>query len=209
MDGNSPKTGRDSRRQAILEVAREAFLAEGYAAVSMSAIAATLGGSKATLYAYFRSKAELFAAVMEDLRERNSEALFETGFEEPGSVDASLRRLGRRFLRLILSEDMLTIHRLAAAESIRFPEVGQALYVAGPKKGVVRMAAYLEGHMAAGRLRQVDPVMAGQQLISMCMGEPYRRRLWNVGPAPTEAEINAVVDAAVDTFMAAFGTEKA
>ncbi|MEO6377128.1 MAG: helix-turn-helix domain-containing protein, partial [Caulobacteraceae bacterium] len=66
MDGNLPRAGRDLRRQAILNVACEAFLAEGYAAVSMSAIAATLGGSKATLYAYFRSKAELFAAVMED-----------------------------------------------------------------------------------------------------------------------------------------------
>ena len=40
---------RDERREAILKVARAAFLSDGYAATSMSAIAAKVGGSKATL----------------------------------------------------------------------------------------------------------------------------------------------------------------
>ena len=204
MDGNIPRTGRDLRRQAILKVAREAFLAEGYAAVSMSSIAATLGGSKATLYAYFRSKAELFAAVMEDLRDSNTEVLFDSG-REAEDVAVTLRRLGRRFVRLMLSEQMMTIHRLAAAESTRFPEVGETLYEAGPKQGVARGAAYMEGLMAAGRLRWADPVQATQQFMALCMSDLYRRRLWNVGPEPTEAEMDRVADAAVETFLAAYG----
>ena len=52
------------RRETILEIARDMFFTEGYAAVSMSAIAARLGGSKGTLYNYFASKEELFSAVM-------------------------------------------------------------------------------------------------------------------------------------------------
>ena len=44
----------------------EAFLAEGYAETSMSSVAAKVGGSKATLYNYFKSKEELFAAFMID-----------------------------------------------------------------------------------------------------------------------------------------------
>jgi len=204
MDGNLPRTGRDTRRQTILTVAREAFLAEGYAAVSMSAIAATVGGSKATLYAYFRSKAELFAAVMQDLSERNEEVLADAG-RNAGGLEAALRALGRRLVRLVLSEEVLTIHRLAAAESQRFPEVGEALYEVGPRRGSARVAAFLEGEMAAGRLRKADSLLAAQQLMALCLADVYRRRLWNVGPPPTEAEMDKVADAAVDTFLAAYG----
>src|SRR5579871_4719106 len=57
----------DARRRAILEVGREVFLAQGYAAASMSEIAAKLGGSKGTLYNYFRSKEELFGALMTEV----------------------------------------------------------------------------------------------------------------------------------------------
>ena len=56
----------DEKREHILKVAYAAFLGEGYAATSMSSIAAKVGGSKATLYNYFSSKEELFAAVIEE-----------------------------------------------------------------------------------------------------------------------------------------------
>ena len=63
MHGSVEKVTRaDTRRQAILEVAREVFLQEGYAAASMSVIAARVGGSKAPLYSYFPSKEQLFGA---------------------------------------------------------------------------------------------------------------------------------------------------
>ena len=57
-----PRLDRDARRELILDVAQDVFLEEGFAAASMSTIAARLGGSKGTLYNYFRSKDELFAA---------------------------------------------------------------------------------------------------------------------------------------------------
>jgi AcrR family transcriptional regulator len=62
---STPKKGRDEKRAAIVKIAYEAFLTDGYAATSMSSIAAKVGGSKATLYNYFASKEELFAAVIE------------------------------------------------------------------------------------------------------------------------------------------------
>src|SRR5580698_7433873 len=59
-------TRSDAKRRAILDVASEVFVAQGYAATSMSEIAARLGGSKGTLYNYFRSKEELFSAFIVD-----------------------------------------------------------------------------------------------------------------------------------------------
>ena len=56
---------KEERRLAILDVAKRSFLESGYSATSMSAISVELGGSKGTLWNYFPSKEELFAAVLE------------------------------------------------------------------------------------------------------------------------------------------------
>ena len=67
----SPRAcARDQRREAILNVAREVFFEQGYSAASMSTIAARLGGSKGTLYNYFKSKEELFEAQVRGRRSR-------------------------------------------------------------------------------------------------------------------------------------------
>src|SRR5580692_6870568 len=85
MDAPVLKTSRDQRRDAIVEVARQVFFEEGYAAASMSTIAARLGGSKGTLYNYFRSKEELFEAQVVEGCARFGEAAFER-LSEGGSI---------------------------------------------------------------------------------------------------------------------------
>ena len=54
----------DDRRQAILEVAHEVFQEMGFERASMGIISRRLGGSKGTLYGYFKSKEELFETAM-------------------------------------------------------------------------------------------------------------------------------------------------
>ena len=62
MQLTKTRLDRDARRELILDVAQEVFLEEGFANASMSTIAARLGGSKGTLYNYFKSKDDLFTA---------------------------------------------------------------------------------------------------------------------------------------------------
>lgn len=54
----------EAKRNAILKVAEELFRKKGYQNTSMGEITAKLGGSKATVYGYFKSKKLLFEAVM-------------------------------------------------------------------------------------------------------------------------------------------------
>src|ERR1700731_2894878 len=88
----------DAKRRAIIAVAREVFLAQGYAATSMSEIAARLGGSKGTLYNYFRSKEELFAAFMLDTCEGPANAVFDRLPPSGGDLRAALVQLGSGLL---------------------------------------------------------------------------------------------------------------
>ncbi|MBK6413847.1 MAG: helix-turn-helix transcriptional regulator [Sphingopyxis sp.] len=66
-DANAVKT--DARRNAILAAATDIFREVGYARASMAMISARLGGSKGTLYGYFKSKEELFGAAMMEVME--------------------------------------------------------------------------------------------------------------------------------------------
>ena len=190
---------RDARRKAILEIARDAFMKEGYAASSMSAIAARLGGSKGTLYNYFPSKEELFAAVVSD--ETEAEFLAMVDFQPEDSVEESLRRFGLRFLRFALSETGLGFHRLLAAEAGRFPELGRAFYAAGPERNLKRIAAFLQLRMDGGELRAADPEQAASFLTGLLKSNLHHRRVWNVLEPVDEATLEAHVDGAVRVFL--------
>jgi len=193
---------RDLKRETILSIALQVFIEEGYAAASMSTIAARVGGSKGTLYNYFRSKAELFVAVIHNQCEVHQNQIFDVVDHD---VRKFLTELARRFVRMLLSDEVITIHRIVVAEATRFPEIGEALYEAGPKRGKQRLVAYLKQAMADGRLKQADPERAAEQATEMCLGGMYRRRLWNVGPPPTVEEMEDAIESAVNVFMAAYG----
>ena len=202
MNVGTPKLQRDDKRETILSIARQVFLEEGYAAASMSTIAARVGGSKGTLYNYFRSKAELFVAVIQNQCEINQAEIFDMPHSD---LRTYLTQLAGRVARLMLSEEVISMHRIVVAEAVRFPEIGEALYEAGPKRGKARMIAYFNQAIAEGRLKPCDPGRAAEQALELTLAGLYRRRLWNVGPPPTEAEIDANVEAAIDIFMTIYG----
>lgn len=196
-------TKREDRREIILDVARDCFLAEGFAATSMSAIAARLGGSKGTLYNYFKSKEELFAAMMQRTCEHLQAALFDVG-SQTGDSEARLAHMARGFLCHLMTPDAIAIQRVVVAESERFPELGRVFYESGPKIVLGRIGAYLEDLMAAGRLRRTDPLMAAQHFKDLTMSGVYWPHMWGVAAAPSPDEVDVQVTRAVDTFLRAY-----
>ncbi len=199
----------DARRRAILDVASEVFLAQGYAATSMSEIAAKLGGSKGTLYNYFRSKEELFGAFIADICQGRATAIFDPlpPIGEGRSVRESLIELGLSLMTFLWSEQLIALHRLIFAEVGRFPEIGRMFYDAGPRRGEVRFREYFEVAIAAGRFPSGDPAMAGQRLKDLVMSDVYLRMLWGVLKPLSEAQLREHVARSVDIFLTAFGAE--
>lgn len=197
------KGGRDERRDAIVAVANAVFLENGFAGASMSAIAQACKGSKGTLYNYFCSKEELFAAVIERRRDQFASVLNEAVLEGRNLHDA-LMRVGQRILETLLSDDFIATHRLITAESVRFPEIGRTLYGSGPIKTHAQLAQFLE--QARGELRpDTDATLAAEQFFALCLADIHQRRLWNVAPMPGEEQIRKHVEAAVEVFLRAYG----
>jgi AcrR family transcriptional regulator len=194
---------RDARREAILDVARDVFLEEGYASASMATIAARLGGSKGTLYNYFKSKDELFVAYVRRLCAWQREAMFALFADEP-DLSSALTKLGRNYLSTVLSDNNVENFRLIIGESQRSPDIGRAFYEAGPQSGAELLGAFLYEARRKGLLTLTDPIHAAHQFIGLCHNRLFKARLCNVMDEPSEAEIDKEVAAAVHVFLAAY-----
>src|SRR5450755_2013319 len=110
-DSESPK------RQLVLDAAASLFMAQGYGAVSMDAIARAAGVSKATLYAHFSSKDQLFATIIGEACRHN---IAVTNFLPDGETDlqAGLTVFAGNTLRFLLEGRSLAIHRVVISESL-------------------------------------------------------------------------------------------
>ena len=196
------RLNRDERRDHILDVARDCFLRDGYAGCSMSTIAARLGGSKGTLYNYFPSKEELFDAFVRRACVKFSEVL---SGAPPASSDFRERLvyIARAFLDHLLSPDAIAVQRLVVGESGRLPELGRLFYAAGPALIIPQMTAELSRLMDEGVLRRGDPHVVALQFKDLALSGIYQKRMWNLAGPPTNAEIDAQVAYAVDTFIRA------
>jgi TetR/AcrR family transcriptional regulator, mexJK operon transcriptional repressor len=197
---------RNDRRETILAVADRYFLEHGYAATSMSGIAATLGGSKATLWGYFPSKQLLFEAVVDHataMFRREMSAALEPG----GDVEASLRSFARHFLEKVTMPSSIALQRLVQAEAIRFPEIGEIFYERGPRTTHRMLGDFIAGAMERGLLRKGDPVQAARMLIAMCLAG-CQLLLLGATAMPSPAALAADADAAVDLFLRAYAPDE-
>ncbi|MDB5395167.1 MAG: transcriptional regulator, TetR family [Rhodospirillales bacterium] len=203
MNEKRLSVARGARREAILGIAREVFSAEGYAAASMSHIASRLGGSKGTLYNYFKSKEELFAAHVQDQCECRVAEAFAPPLVGDDPVDI-LAGLAERVLTALLADEATAFYSLIVSEAQRNPSVGQAFYESGPSKGIRRVADYLESAQAKGQIASDDCVMAAEEFLGLVQSGLHFKRVLNIIPQPSADEIRAKARRAAETFMRAY-----
>lgn len=188
------------RRAAFLAAASEAFLAKGYAAATLDDVVRRSGGSRATLYKQFGDKAGLFAAIIAELCAEMTAPLRAAG-ERPQAraPRAALLAFGTAFMRVMMVPANLALYRLVIAETGRFPELGRAVYRAGPQVAAARLAAYLRDGAAAGMFTAGDPGLRARQFLEMIKGDLHFRAL--IGPRPSRREVDRCVRAGVDAFL--------
>jgi AcrR family transcriptional regulator len=192
-----------TKAEAILAAAEGAFLAGGFGAVSMDAIARAAGVSKATVYAHFAGKEELFGAVVADLSQRrfggfSAEAL------DPRDIACSLATIAVRFLDLILSPEAIALNRILIGEVTRFPALGEVFWEAGPARTRVQIEALLRRAAAVGSLDVPDARLAAEQFLALARGEIHQRYLLRLADPGGPAMLAAAAESAVATFLRAF-----
>nr|WP_192876320.1 TetR/AcrR family transcriptional regulator [Rhizorhabdus dicambivorans] len=198
----------DEKRRAILDVATVLFRETGYERATMAEISARVGGSKATLYGYFKSKEELFVAAMIEALGEQSQVMLDLLDPSVPQVDRVLRRFGEAYLDFIMRPDVLAVTRAAVAEGAHV-EVGALLYERGPSAAgrrcapisriYARRAPFARSILvsppgisrACSRLASSSPCCSGPDRISDASRPSQARsslfaRLWRhrLGPGP-------------------------
>lgn len=202
----SPAAARSSPRgkgEAILAAAERAFLAGGFGAVSMDMIAREAAVSKATVYAHFSGKEDLFGAVVANLSARRFRG-FSAEMLDPADIEASLTAIAWRFLDLVLSPEAIALNRIIIGEVSRFPVLGEVFWAAGPERTRVQIEAFLSRAAAVGALAVPNPRLAAEQFVSLVRGEIHWRSLLRLAEPVDPEALLAAASAAVVTFLRAF-----
>lgn len=177
----------------------EEFLAHGYAATSMDRVASAAGVSKATIYSHFKDKADLFAAIMQQLAEHKFATVFDprdrTALQgDPRTILRSLAlkmcdqaQCDRRFCEFM---------RLTIGESGRFPELAQPYVENVAKPFISALTQYLTDQ---GIFK--DPEIAARTLMgTMVYFVMLQEILHGKSSLPLEAE--RMVDGLMDLIFA-------
>lgn len=189
---------QQGRRNAILKVASEMFLAQGYEAVSLDAVIARTGGTKTNIYTLFGGKAELFAAVVNEQCQSLAHGFADLDLSGLKPEEA-LRRVGRAYLSALLAKASVRQHRLMVAEAARFPALGRRWFKAGPEQARIALATQLETLPAFASKSQARRVAS--DFLSVLGGEPLMRQLASGALAPSTREINSYVDDAITVLL--------
>lgn len=195
------RTKSEEKRQQIIDIASARFLEQGFEAVSMSDIAAALGGSKATLYNYFKSKDEIFIAFMISNARKLAQKAYAV-LDQGLPLAIKLQRFGYEYLVFILSQEMIDMKRQAIAQADKM-EIGQHIYHCGIKASWGRIADCLEQGMKDKFVRQSDPWLAAMQLKSLLEADLHTRRILNVDKKkPPKKALEKAVEQALSVFWA-------
>lgn len=196
----TPAARRPEKTEKILEAASQLFLEQGYGAVSMDQIARDAGVSKATVYAHFESKENLFAAIIQDGCTAYAEGIV-PAVAELDDMREALSRIARSIESFLLAPKTLGIYRVIIAEGPRFPELVQAFVGNGPLPFLRLLTEFFQGAHGRGLLEVSNPRLAAHQLVWLVRGPLYMRRMLNLGDMPGEPSVDDVVAGAVDMMM--------
>ena len=200
-----------SKADKILDAAAQVFVEQGYSAASMDEISRVAGVSKATVYAHFSSKEQLFATVVTSECQRHSQTLMAADIDRR-DVRSALMGIGREFLELLTMPRALAFYRMVAIEAMRVgsQDLGRIFYESAAVTAQDRLTDFIRRAAERGQLDVPDPRRAAIHFYSLVKSDLFMTCLFGVVKTPSEEAKQRAVASAVDMFLRAYGpkTEK-
>ncbi len=191
----------EEKRKQIIDAAVETFQQCGFAGASMDGIAERAQVSKRTVYNHFESKEVLFNAIVGLMFEEAHQTVDVT-YREGLPIRDQLVALGRAEGRLLQSERFMKLARMALGETMRAPEVAQAVQKEAEKMSV--FGDFMTAARKDGAIIADDPDEATEQFIALLKSRAFWPHVLSGGQVDA-GEMEAIVQSSVETFLARFG----
>jgi len=196
-----PVSSRGQQRKAkILAAATQLFLKIGYGESSIDAIVEKSGGSKATLYSFYPTKADLFRAVVDSIVTSNESQ----ELKSLDNVRDTLVVFAEHRLRVAFSRKHRALTRLIIAERDRFPDIARMYYEQGPLHSHILLRDYFEILIDKGLIDIRSADEASEFFRGMLMHQRYIEQLYLNASQPSEEEIGVRARHVVDRFIEAY-----
>ena len=156
----------EDRRADILQAAISVFSQKGFEGANVADIAAEAKIAKGTIYLYFKSKDEIFRAILEDFSFLPH--LMDILQDREAPVEETLGRLARRYMDFM--GEQMAIIRIVLLEGGRFLDEPSEVYTQSALKGNMELASYFQEQLEMGRLREtVNPFLTARAFMGLMM----------------------------------------
>ncbi len=145
---------KEDRPQEITEAALAAFAEKGYAATRVDEVAKRAGVSKGLLYLYFKTKEDLFKAVIRSFVVPRIEALTTIIDSSEMSAEDFLRGPFFDFVKTVPGSPISVLIRLMIAEGPKHPDLLQFYWDNVVSRGLAAITELLERGVQQGEFRR-------------------------------------------------------
>jgi AcrR family transcriptional regulator len=201
-----PPPSDGSLRERLLRAAFSVFREHGFADASTLEIATRAQVSKRDLYAQFDSKQAMLAACIAERAGRMRQPL-NLASQVPDSLDAfkaTLVQLGKSILHGLSDPDVLTVYRLAIAESARAPDIARILDKVGREASHLALSAWLAKAQVQGLIGAGNPDAMAGHFVATLRGALLIQLLLRVRDAPTAGEIESRARTASEALISLY-----
>lgn len=145
---------KEDRPQEITAAAFDAFAENGFAATRVDDVAKRVGVSKGLLYLYFKTKEELFKAVVKSVVVRRVDSLIENVETTELSSEDFIRGPLLSFLKQVPGSPVAIVIRLLVSEGPRHPDLVSYYYDNVVAKGLAAISGFIERGVENGEFRE-------------------------------------------------------
>ena len=193
------RTRKDNRPQEIVAAAFEEFAAKGYAGTRLEDVASRAKVSKGLPYLYFKTKEELFKAVVRSVITSHFDVIRGQMETTDLSVEDFLKGPFLSFIQELVCSKRVFIVRLLIAEGHKHPELTKFYFDTVVSRGIETLRQLIDRGVANGEFRETRLREFPQLLVApMLMAVIWRALFERHHHLDTDAMLKTYVDLIID-----------
>ena len=185
---------KEDRPQEITAAAFDAFAESGFAATRVDDVAKRAGVSKGLLYLYFKTKEELFKAVVKSVVIRRVDSLIENVETTELSSEDFIRGPLLSFLKQVPGSPVAIVIRLLLSEGTRHPDLVSYYYDNVVAKGLAAISGFIKRGVENGEFRESAITELPHAVLAPVMLSVIWRIIFGDKPLDSDKLIETQID---------------
>ena len=188
---------KEDRPQEITAAAFAAFAEKGYSATKVEEVARRAGVSKGLLYLYFKTKEELFKAVIRSVVAPRVDELTRTLDSSDLGAEAFIRGPLLAFMQRLPGSRASIVIRLMISEAPKHPDLVDYYWDNVASRGLAALRQLLERGVASGEFRE----SAVTELPQLFVAPVMMSIVWGTVFAERSLDTDKLIETHVDMIL--------